>query len=128
MSAIAEPPAGRARRLRRAGGPRAQPWRLAGAPAPQPPRDGVAVALVLIVVSALAAPLYAEHIAHTDPFASNINGTTTVDGKVVDVLAPNPSGLGSTPLGPTLERPYFSAPTRRAATSPPGCSTAAARR
>jgi peptide/nickel transport system permease protein len=63
--------------------------------------------LVLIVAASAAAPLYAEHIAETDPFASNINGTTTVDGKEVEVLAPNPSGLGSTPLGPTLERHYF---------------------
>ena len=65
------------------------------------------VVLVLIVISALAAPWYAEHVAHTDPFASNVNGKTIDDGKVVDVVAPNPSGLGSTPIGPTLERRYF---------------------
>jgi peptide/nickel transport system permease protein len=63
--------------------------------------------LAVIVVACLCAPLFAEHVAHTDPFASNVNGTTVVDGKTVDVVAPNPSGLGSTPLGPTLERRYF---------------------
>ena len=29
----------------------------------------------------LAAPLYAQHVAHTDPFRSNLDGTTVVDGK-----------------------------------------------
>ena len=86
------------------------------------------VVLVLIVLSALAAPLYAEHVAHTDPFASNVNGKTVVDGKEVDVVAPNPSGLGSTPIGPTLERHYFLGADARAATSRRGSSTAAARR
>ena len=86
------------------------------------------VVLVLIVISALAAPWYAEHVAHTDPFASNINGKTVVDGKEVDVVAPNPSGLGSTPIGPTLQGTTSSAPTGRAATWPRGSSTAAARR
>jgi peptide/nickel transport system permease protein len=65
------------------------------------------VVLVLIVISALAAPWYAEHVAHTDPFASNVNGTTIVDGEEVDVVAPNATGLGSTPIGPTLEGRYF---------------------
>ena len=36
-----------------------------------------------------------------------MTGTTTVDGKQVPVIQPNPSGLGSTPIGPTLERHYF---------------------
>src|SRR3954451_14707085 len=65
------------------------------------------VVLLLVVLSAVAAPFYATHIAQTDPFESNLSGTTTVDGKVVPVIQPNPSGLGSTPIGPTLERHYF---------------------
>src|SRR3954470_5053175 len=65
------------------------------------------VVLLLVVLSAAAAPFYATHIAQTDPFESNLSGTTTVDGKVVPVIQPNPSGLGSTPIGPTLERHYF---------------------
>ena len=63
--------------------------------------------LVVIVITAGAAPYYAKHIAEVDPFESNVTGTTTVDGKQVPVIQPNPSGLGSTPIGPTLERHYF---------------------
>src|SRR3954470_13559664 len=63
--------------------------------------------LVVIIATAAAAPLYAEHIAEVDPFESNVTGTTTVDGKTVPVIQPNPSGLGSTPIGPTLEGHYF---------------------
>src|SRR3954453_8782265 len=66
-----------------------------------------AVVLVLVVLSAALAPFYASHIAQVDPFESNVSGTTEVDGKQVPVIQPNPSGLGSTPIGPTLERHYF---------------------
>jgi peptide/nickel transport system permease protein len=65
------------------------------------------VVLVVIVLASLSAPLYAEHVAQVDPNESNLSGTTVVDGKTVPVIAPNPSGLGSTPIGPTLERHYF---------------------
>jgi peptide/nickel transport system permease protein len=65
------------------------------------------VVLVLIVLSSALAPWYASHVAQVDPFESNVSGTTTVDGKTVPVIQPNPSGLGSTPIGPTLERHYF---------------------
>jgi peptide/nickel transport system permease protein len=65
------------------------------------------VVLLIVVLSAVAAPWYAKYVAQTDPFESNISGTTTVNGKVVPVIQPNPSGLGSTPIGPTLERHYF---------------------
>jgi peptide/nickel transport system permease protein len=63
--------------------------------------------LVAIVVACLAAPLYARHVAHTDPLASNLSGTTIVNGRRTPVIAPNPSGLGSTPIGPTLTSHYF---------------------
>jgi peptide/nickel transport system permease protein len=65
------------------------------------------VVLVVIVLASLSAPLYAKHVAEVDPNESNLSGTTVVDGKTVPVIAPNPSGLGSTPIGPTLERHYF---------------------
>jgi peptide/nickel transport system permease protein len=65
------------------------------------------VALVLLVLSCVAAPWYAKHVAEVDPFESNVSGTTVVDGKTVPVIQPNPSGLGSTPIGPTLEAHYF---------------------
>ena len=32
------------------------------------------VVFVLVVLACLAAPLYADDIAHTDPFESNVNG------------------------------------------------------
>jgi peptide/nickel transport system permease protein len=59
--------------------------------------------LVLVVVGCLLAPLYASHVAHTDPFASNVSGTTVVNGKTVPLLAPSSTGLGLgvTPIGPT---------------------------
>ena len=84
------------------------PWRLALARL-RGNRAALASAVVLAVIVAgcLAAPLFAEHVAQTDPLASNVNGKTTVDGRTVDVVAPNASGLGSTPLGPTLEGRYF---------------------
>jgi len=64
---------------------------------------------ILIVVVCLLAPVYAKHIAHTDPNASNVSGTTVIDGKRVDVLQP-PSGglgLGEVPIGPTWHSNYF---------------------
>jgi peptide/nickel transport system permease protein len=65
------------------------------------------VVLVAIVLASAAAPYYARHVAGVDPFESNVSGTTTVDGRTVRVIAPNPSGLGSTPIGPTLGRHFF---------------------
>ena len=88
--------------------------------------------LVVIVLLCLAAPLYAEHVAHTDPFTSNLNGTTIVDGKTVPVMQPAAGGLGLgfTPIGPDLGSPATtcSEPTTRVVTSRPASSTAAATR
>jgi len=41
---------------------------------------------VVIVVMSFGAPFYANHIAHTDPFVNNVNGTTIVDGKKVPLM------------------------------------------
>jgi peptide/nickel transport system permease protein len=64
---------------------------------------------LLIVVVSFSAPLYADHLAHTDPFTSNISGKTTVDGKKVDVIqaAGGPLGLGTIPIGPTWRWNYM---------------------
>src|SRR3954453_2406270 len=74
-------------------------------------RNRTAMASVAVLVGILppaaAAPWYAANVAEVDPFESNVTGTTTVDGKTVPVIQPNPSGLGSTPIGPTLEAHYF---------------------
>ena len=65
--------------------------------------------LVVIVLACLAAPLYANDIAHTDPFRSNLDGTTIVNGKTVPVMPPTTTGLGlgSTPIGPTWDPAHY---------------------
>ena len=61
------------------------------------------VVFVLVVLACLAAPLYAHDIAHVDPFQSNVNGTTIVNGKSVPLLQEGGGalGIGTTPIGPT---------------------------
>src|SRR5436309_375851 len=53
-------------------------------------RNRIALAMlavfVLIVALCLAAPLYANYVAHTDPFQSNLQGTTIVDGRSVPIM------------------------------------------
>jgi peptide/nickel transport system permease protein len=66
-----------------------------------------AAALVLIAAGTLLAPVYASHVAHTDPFASNLSGTVQIDGQQVPVIQPNASGLGSIPIAPTLRSQYL---------------------
>jgi peptide/nickel transport system permease protein len=63
------------------------------------------VLLILITAACLAAPLYAHSIAHTDPFTSNISGTTVANGKSEPLLVPSSTGLGLgvTPIGPTWD-------------------------
>ncbi len=65
--------------------------------------------LALIVVVCLCAPLYAAHVAHTNPFRSNIDGTTIVGGKTVPVMKESTSGLGLgvTPIGPTWDIHHY---------------------
>ena len=66
--------------------------------------------LLLIVLACLLAPVYAHHVAHTDPFQSNLNGTTVVNGKRVPIMKQSSQGLGLgvTPIGPTWDiRHYF---------------------
>jgi peptide/nickel transport system permease protein len=65
--------------------------------------------LVLVVALSLAAPLYAHHVAHTDPFRSNLDGSTVVNGKTVPVMqqATGGLGLGVTPIGPTWDLHHY---------------------
>ena len=86
------------------------PWRLAGRRLLRNRSAMVSLAVFLgIVAVSFAAPLYAHHIAHTDPFATNISGTTVVHGKRVDVIQQggNKLGLGETPIGPTWRSNYL---------------------
>jgi peptide/nickel transport system permease protein len=86
------------------------PWRLAGR---RLARNKIALAalglFLLIVALSFAAPLYARHVAHTDPFGSNLSGTTVVDGKKVEVIQQGGGalGIGETPIGPTWHSNYL---------------------
>jgi peptide/nickel transport system permease protein len=86
------------------------PWRIAGR---RLVRNRLAMAslalFLLIVVVSFLAPVYANDIAHTDPFTSNLSGTTEVNGKEVDVVQQGGGalGLGEVPIGPTWQSNYF---------------------
>ncbi|WP_352800212.1 ABC transporter permease [Mesorhizobium sp. M0320] len=76
-------------------------------------RDRIAMAagafLLLIVLGALAAPLYSSLVSHNDPFHSGLNAKIVVDGRLVPVMQPSTTGLrlGVTPIGPTWQPSYF---------------------
>ena len=67
------------------------------------------VLFILIVLSSFAAPIYANHIAHTDPFENNVNGTTIVNGKEVPLMEQGGGvlKLGETPIGPTWDIHHY---------------------
>ena len=67
------------------------------------------VLFLLIVVVSLLAPLYASHIAHTNPFVNNLNGTTIVHGKRVPLMEQGGGALrlGETPIGPTWDVHHY---------------------
>jgi peptide/nickel transport system permease protein len=69
----------------------------------------MAALLAVIVALCLCAPLYAHDVAHTDPFRSNIEGTTLVNGKHVPVMVQSTAGLGLgvTPIGPTWDIHHY---------------------
>ena len=86
------------------------PWRIAGRRLVRNPLAIASLVLFfLIVIVSLLAPVYAHNIAHTDPFASNLSGTTTVNGKQVQVLQQGGGalGIGETPIGPTWRSNYL---------------------
>jgi len=51
---------------------------------------------VVLVAMCLAAPLYADKVAHTDAYKNHLTDQITIDGKLTDVV--DPSGV---PIGPT---------------------------
>lgn len=81
----------------------AAPWRLAARRLRRDRRAlaaaGVLVALVLISV---AAPVWANHVAHTGPEEVHITDTVEVDGKRVAVVAED-----GQPIGPTWQGRFF---------------------
>src|SRR5688572_24127820 len=60
------------------------------------------VLFVLLVCSALAAPLWAEHVANTTPSKNNISEVITVDGEERQVV-----DFDGVPVGPTWQKKYF---------------------
>jgi peptide/nickel transport system permease protein len=87
------------------------PWALAGR---RLRHNRIAMAslvlFLLIVAISFAAPIYAHHVAHVNPNASNLNGTTIVNGKRVPLMQRGGGvlKLGETPIGPTWDvRHYF---------------------
>jgi peptide/nickel transport system permease protein len=56
----------------------------------------------MIVVAALAAPLYASQVAGTTPSANHLTEQTVIDGKSTDIVS-----LEGIPIGPTWQRSYF---------------------
>jgi peptide/nickel transport system permease protein len=74
-------------------------------------RSAIAAAVILLVIilSSLAAPLYASHVSGTDPFRSNLSGKIMIDGKRTKIMQASTEGLGLgvTPIGPTWQAQYL---------------------
>ncbi|MGV1898324.1 ABC transporter permease [Agrobacterium vitis] len=80
------------------------PWIQASRKLVRDPSAMAALAvLIFIVFTALLAPLYAQQIAKTDPFRSNLDAEIMSNGETIPVLEPSTEGLGigMTPIGPT---------------------------
>ena len=63
---------------------------------------GFGVLFLVVVAMCLAAPVWANHFAHTTPYKNNLTGQVTVDGKKKDVVTPD-----GVPIGPTWQSRYF---------------------
>ena len=79
------------------------PWRLA---ARRLRRDRGALAFgvlfIALVAACLAAPLWAEHVAHTTPEENHLSDTIQRDGETVNVV-----GFDGVPIGPTWQGEFF---------------------
>jgi peptide/nickel transport system permease protein len=79
------------------------PWHLA---ARRLRRDRTALAfgaLFLVLVGiCLAAPIWANEFAHTDPFKNHLTDTVTIDGEKKNVVS-----LDGIPIGPTWQGEFF---------------------
>jgi peptide/nickel transport system permease protein len=79
------------------------PWRLA---ARRLRRDRTAVAFgglfAVLVAICLAAPIWANEFAHTDPLKNHLTDKVTVDGKEKNVVS-----LDGVPIGPTWQGRFF---------------------
>jgi peptide/nickel transport system permease protein len=79
------------------------PWRLA---LRRLKRNKLALAFgvlfLVIVLISLAAPLWADYVAHTDPFQNHLTEQIVVNGQTKDVVAPD-----GVPIGPTWHGRFF---------------------
>jgi peptide/nickel transport system permease protein len=60
------------------------------------------VVLAVLVGICLAAPLWADQVAHTTPFKNHLTDQITIDGKKTDVVS-----LDGIPIGPTWKGEFF---------------------
>jgi peptide/nickel transport system permease protein len=60
---------------------------------------------ILIAIGCCFAPYYANNVAKTQPFSSNLDGTVMIDGVEQPVIEESTEGLGlgTTPIGPTWD-------------------------
>jgi peptide/nickel transport system permease protein len=63
---------------------------------------GFGFLFVLLVAVCLAAPLWADHVAHTGPNENHLSETIQVDGETKNVV-----GLDGVPIGPTWQGEFF---------------------
>ena len=81
----------------------ASPWRLAGRRLRRDKSALVFGALfIVLVLACLAAPLWANRIAHTTPEENHLTDTIEKDGETVNVVA-----LDGVPIGPTWQGEFF---------------------
>jgi peptide/nickel transport system permease protein len=81
----------------------ASPWRLAGRRLRRDKSALVFGALfIVLVLACLAAPLWADQIAHTTPEENHLTDTIEKDGETVNVV-----GLDGVPIGPTWQGEFF---------------------
>ena len=81
----------------------ASPWQLAWRRLRRDKAGLVFGVLFLFLVAAcLAAPLWAEHVAHTTPDENHLTDTIEQDGETVNVVS-----LEGIPIGPTFQGEFF---------------------
>ena len=57
---------------------------------------------IVVALMCMAAPLYADHVAHTGPLKNHLTDKVTVDGKEKDVVSPDGIAIGPTWQGEFL--------------------------
>jgi peptide/nickel transport system permease protein len=63
---------------------------------------GFGALFVLLVAVCVAAPLWADHVAHTDQYKNHLSDTIEIDGEKTNVV-----GLDGVPIGPTYRGEFF---------------------